>query len=124
MQAIAAGKIAPSPEGARFDLSFEGSIDGPGLKGSVHGVDVINIRADGRMELHIHAQFDLTDEGKVSFFADGVATLDPKGILHLRENVTLRSNSPSYAWVNSIPVWGIGTPNVATGEIRVEGYRA
>lgn len=39
MQAIAAGKVAPPPEGVRFDLSFEGSIDGPKLKGAVHGVD-------------------------------------------------------------------------------------
>lgn len=60
----------------------------------------------------------------MSFFADGVGTLDAKGILHIRENVTLRSNSPAHAWVNSIQVWAVGTANLATGEIRVKGYRA
>jgi len=124
LQAIMGGKAAPPPEGAPFDISFEGSLDGPKLKGSMHGVDYTNIRADGRTELHIHAQFDLTDGGKVSFFADGVGTLDAQGILHLRENVTLKSNSQAHAWVNSIQVWGIGTANLAAGEIRVKGYKA
>ncbi len=124
LQAITAGKAAPPPEGARFDVPFEGSIDGPKLKGSAHGVDYLNIRADGRVELHIHAQIDLTDGGKMSFFADGVGALDAKGIVQLRESATLKSNSPTHAWVNSIPVWAAGTVNLATGEIRVKGYRA
>jgi hypothetical protein len=124
MQALAAGKAAPPPERARFDVPFEGSINGPKLNGKAHGVDYLNIRADGRAELHIHAQVDLTDGGKVSFFADGIGTLDSKGIVHLRENVILKSNSPSHAWVNSIAVWGAGTINLATGEIRVKAYRA
>jgi hypothetical protein len=57
-------------------------------------------------------------------FADGVGTVDAKGIVQLRETVTLKSNSPAHAWVNSIGVWGVGTVNLATGEIRVKGYKA
>jgi hypothetical protein len=124
MQAIVAGKVAPPPEGARFDVSFEGPIDGPKLKGSVHLVDYANVRADGRVELHIHAQFDLTDGGKMAFFADGVGTLDAKGILHVRENGSLKSNSPAHAWVNQIQVWAAGTVNLTTGELRVKAYKA
>ncbi len=124
LQAIAAGKAAPPPEGARFDISLEGSVDGPKFKGSWHGIDYLNIRADGLPELHIHGQFDLTDGGKVSMFADGVGTIDAKGIVQLRENVTLKSNHPAHAWVNSIVVWGVGTVNLATGEVRVKGYKA
>jgi hypothetical protein len=124
LQAIAAGKAAPPPEGARFDISLEGSVDGPKLKGSWHGVDYLYIRADGLPELHIHGQFDLTDRGKVSMFADGVGIIDAKGIVQLRENVTLKSNYPAHAWVNSIVVWGVGTVNLATGEVRVKGYKA
>jgi hypothetical protein len=56
--------------------------------------------------------------------ADGVGTLDVHGILNLRENVRLKSNSLAYAWVNSIPVWGIGTANLAAGQIRVKEYKA
>jgi hypothetical protein len=124
LQAIVAGKAAPPPEGARFDVLFEGPIDGPKLKGSIRGVDYVNIRADGRVELHIHAQFDLTDGGKVSFFADGVGTLDAKGIVHIRYNPMLKSNSPAHAWVNQIPVRAAGTVNLATGELRVKAYKA
>ena len=124
LQAIAAGKVAPPPEGARFDISLEGSVDGPNFKGSWHGVDYLNIRADGLSELHIHGQFDMTDRGKVSMFADGVGTIDAKGIVHLRENVALKSNYSAHAWVNSIVVWGVGTVNLATGEVRVKGYKA
>jgi hypothetical protein len=39
LQAIAGGKAPPPPEGARFDMSLEGSVDGPKLKGSWHGVE-------------------------------------------------------------------------------------
>jgi hypothetical protein len=87
-------------------------------------VDYLNIRADGLPELHIHGQFDLTDGAKVSMFADGVGTIDANGIVQLRENVTLKSNYPAYAWVNSLVVWGVGTVNLATGEVRVKGYKA
>lgn len=104
MQAIATGKAAPPPEGARFDVSLEGSVDGPKIKGSWHGVDYLNIRSDGLCELHIHGQFDLSDGGKLSMFADGVGTIGANGIVQLRENVTLKSNNPAYTWVNSIVV--------------------
>lgn len=48
--------------------------------------------------------------GKVSMFADGVGTVDANGSLQLRQNVTLKSNSPAHAWVNSIAVRGSGRP--------------
>ena len=57
-------------------------------------------------------------------FAEGVAPVDANGIVQLRENVTLKSNYPAHAWVNSIAVWGVGTVNLATGEVRVKGYKA
>jgi len=46
LQGIAWGKAAPPPEGARFDISLKGSVDGPKLSGSWHGVEYANIRAD------------------------------------------------------------------------------
>ena len=90
----------------------------------MHSVNYVNIRADGRVDQHVHEQFDLTDGGKVAVFADGVGTLDANGILHLRVNVSCKSSSPAYVWMNSIQVWGIGTANLATGEIRIKGYKA
>jgi hypothetical protein len=74
MADIASGQAAPPPEGARFDVAFEGSMTGPKLQGTVKGVDYINIRADGRAELHIHGEFTTQDNQKIALFADGVAT--------------------------------------------------
>jgi hypothetical protein len=73
---LLAGEASIPPEGARFDFPFEGVSAGPRLKGTVKGVDYANLRADGRVELHLHAE--ITDEAgkKVALFADGVLGLD------------------------------------------------
>ena len=47
-QALMAGTTAPPPEGARFDVPFEGASNGPRLRGKVAGVDYLRVRADGR----------------------------------------------------------------------------
>ena len=60
-------------------------------------MDYLNIRADGRIEFHGHARFDLKDGGKVSMFAEGLGTVDANGILQIRESVTLKSNSPDHS---------------------------
>jgi hypothetical protein len=124
LEAIASGKAAPPPEGARFDLLSEGTIEGPKLKGKVYVIDYANVRADGRLDLHIHGRIELSDGVKVAISAEGLATPDPTGIMQLRHSWTLRSNSSAYSWVNSMPVWASGTANMATGEIRLKGYEA
>jgi hypothetical protein len=124
LQAIAAGKAAPPPEGARFDVMDEGTVDGPKLKGKLYVTDYANIRADGRIDLHVHGRIELADGGKVAVSGEGLAIPDPSGIMQLRHAWTLRSNSPPHSWVNSTPVWASGTVNLATGEIRLKGYRA
>jgi hypothetical protein len=43
-------------------------------------------------------------------------------VVQLRENATLTTNPPEYAWVNTIQVWAPGTVDVAKGEIRIKGY--
>ncbi|MFQ6028772.1 MAG: DUF3237 family protein [Dehalococcoidia bacterium] len=107
MEAVASGQVAPPPQGARFDVSFAGASSGPKIKGTITGVDYLNLRADGKAELHIHAE--LTDEAgeKISFFADGVATpREGTPIFDLRENATLTTASPAYAWVNALQIGG------------------
>jgi hypothetical protein len=84
-------------------VAFEGSATGPKLDGTIKGVDYINIRADGRVELHIHGEITTNDNQKIALFADGVATpQEGSPILQLRENVTLTTSSPAYAWVNAL----------------------
>lgn len=124
LPAIAARKAAPPPEGAWFDLSIEGTVEGPRLNGRLVAVDHVTLHADGRLELHAHARVELADGGRVSVSADGLATPDSRGVVHIRETWTLRSNSPAHAWVNSTPVQTSGTVNLGTGELRLKGYRA
>ncbi len=125
MEAIVSGQSAPPPEGARFDVVFQGKSTGPKLKGTLSGVDYIHIRADGRIQLHIHAEITTDDGEKISFFADGVGSPEPgTPVIQIRENVTLTTSSPAYSWVNTLQVWATGTVNLAIGQVKVKGYAA
>ncbi len=117
------GGQTPPPEGARFDVYFEGPVTGAKLKGTVKGVDYLDLRADGRGQLHIHAEITTDDGKKIALAADGVATPE-KGspVFQLRENVTLTTNHPELAWVNPIQIWAPGTVDVSKGEIRIKAY--
>ena len=123
--ALMAGTVAPPPEGARFDIPFEGVSDGPKLKGKVAGFDYLRVRADGRFELHIHATITTDDGQRISLHADGVALPQPGSpIAGLRENVTLFTSSKAYTWVNGLQVWGTGTVNLAEQVVSIRGYSA
>ena len=125
LEALVAGKTTPPPEGARFDVAFEGVVRGPKLKGTVAGVDYIHVRADGRFQLHIHAEITTEDGEKIAYFADGVATPEEGGsVAQLRENVTLTTSSHAYAWVNQLPVWVRGAADLAKQQVNVKGYAA
>ena len=125
MADILSGQAAPPPGGARFDVAFEGSATGPKLDGTVKGVEYLNIRADGRVDKHIHAVITTKDDQKISLFADGVSTAqEGSPILQLRENHTLTSSSPDYAWVNALQIWAIGTVDTAQGRVNIKGYIA
>jgi hypothetical protein len=125
MDALMAGETAPPPEGARFDVAFEGSSSGPKLKGNIVGVDYLHVRADGRFQLHIHAEITTDDGAKISVFGDGVA-LPREGspIAELRENVTLTTSSKAYSWVNRLQVWAKGTVDLEKQVVEVKGYAA
>jgi Protein of unknown function (DUF3237) len=121
--AVSSGQVRPPAEGARFDVYFEGPIAGPKVKGTVKGVDYLNIRADGRGQLKIHAEITTGDGKKIALAADGVVIPEQGSpLFQLRENVTLTTNHPEYAWLNPIQVWAPGTVDVAKGEIRIMGY--
>lgn len=123
MDALFSGQAPPPPEGASFDVYFEGPVTGAKLSGSVKGVDYLHIRADGRSQLHIHAEITTEDGKKIALAADGVALGSPP-VLELRENVTLTTSHPEHSWVNAIQIWAPGTVDLAAGQIRVKGYAA
>ena len=125
IEALATGQVSPPPEGGRVDVHFEGHCRGSRVNGTVAGVDYIQIRADGRIQLHIHAELTTDDGEKISIFADGVATPEEgTAIMQLRENVTLSTSSPAYSWVNQIQVWGQGTVDLAKSEVNIKVYAA
>jgi hypothetical protein len=124
LESLMAG-AAPPPEGARFDVRFEGSSSGPKLKGTASGIDYIRVRADGRFELHIHAEMTTEDGHRIALFADGVGLPQPGSpIVQLRENATLFTCSKKYAWVNALQVWGTGTADMLQRVVHIKGYAA
>lgn len=123
MEALLSGQVAPPPEGARFDVSYEGTILGATLTGSVKGVDYVQVRADGRFQLHIHGEITTDDGKKIAVATDGVGIGAPP-VMELRENTTLTTSVPELSWVNTIQTWGRGTVDFSKGEVRIAGYVA
>jgi hypothetical protein len=123
LDAVLSGVADIPPQGARYDLAFEGPVIGQRLRGTVKLIDYLHVRPDGRVELHIHAEITTEDGKKVALFADGVALFEagpPVG--DLRENVTLTTAEPDYAWVNPLQIWARGTVDLDKGEAHIAGY--
>jgi Protein of unknown function (DUF3237) len=122
-EVVLSGQTPPPAEGARFDVYFEGPVTGARLNGTVKGIDYLHIRADGRAQLDIHAEITTEDGKKIALAADGVAIpQEGSSVFQLRENATLTSNHPEYAWVNPLQIWAPGTVDVGKGEVRIKGY--
>jgi Protein of unknown function (DUF3237) len=122
MESILAGKEKVPPQGARFDVAFEGNGTGR-LSGRVRGVDYLRMRADGRIDLDIRATIETGDGCRIGLSADGVAMFRPgEPIADLRENVTLTTAAAGCAWVNTHQIWGVGSVNLATGKIHIDAY--
>lgn len=122
MEAILTGAAVPPPSGLRVDIAFVGESRGL-VAGSIRGVDYLNIRADGRMELDIKAELTTPEGDKIALAAGGVGIPQPDSTESLlRENVKLTTASPRYAWLNGLEIWATGTADIATGEVSVRGY--
>ena len=122
MESVLAGQEKVPPQGARFDVAFEGNATGR-LSGRVRGVDYLRMRADGRIQLDIRATIETDDGVRIALSADGVAVLrEGEPIADLCENVTLTTAAASHAWVNTRQIWAPGTVNLATGKIHVDAY--
>jgi len=111
------------PEGARVNVSFEGELTGPRLKGKIVGTDYVLIRGDGLARLNVQAVITTPDGARIAFWADGVGNVEGT-TAHLRENVTLQTAAPAYAWVNRLQLWATGESDLASGKARLRGYAA
>ena len=122
---LLSGTVAMPASGARFDVYFEGPVTGEKVVGTIKGIDYLRFRADGRMELDIHAEITTEDGRKISVKADGVCLPRPESsISDLKENVTLFSTFEEFSWVNPLQVWATGTVDLAKGQIHIKGYEA
>ena len=55
------------------------------------------MRADGRVEVHYHAEITTADDKKIALEANGVLTLEPGSpIAQLRKTVALTTAAPEY----------------------------
>ena len=122
LEAILAGKEKVPPQGARFDVAFEGRAKGR-LSGRVRGVDYLRMRGDGRIDLDIRATIETDDGHRIALSADGVAAPHAaEPIADLSENVRLTTAAAEYAWVNTRQIWAPGTVNLAAGKVHIEAY--
>ena len=122
MDAILSGKEKIPPQGACFEVAFNGRSHGR-LSGRVRGIDYLLARADWRVELDIRATIETDDGHRVALSGDGVAA--PRSgelIADLVESVCLTTAVEKYAWVNTRLIWAVGTVNLATRRIHIEGY--
>lgn len=112
------------PAGARFDIAVEGVSDGPRLRGTVAAVDHLDIRADGRQQIELHGRITTHDGCDIALAATGVCMDAAEGssICPLRENVTLTTAHPEYAWVNGLQIWAVGVFDTASNEVHLKGY--
>ena len=123
MAALSSGQAALPPEGARFDQSFEGTLRGPRLYGRITGTDYLQVSADGRFRLHIHAQIHTDDGQDISFISEGVTYQGERSCeTELRATVSLFSSSPQYKWLNPLQVWALGSLDLDKGSATVRGY--
>ena len=122
LDAILSGKEKIPLQGARVDVAFEGRAVGR-LAGLVRGTDYLRIRADGRIDLDIHAVVETEDGCRIALTADGVG--NPRAgepVADLFENASLTTAAEEYAWVNARQAWGFGTVDFATGKIHIDAY--
>ena len=93
------------------------------LAGRVPGIDYLQLRADGSIDLDILAIIETEDGHRIALPADGVGvSCAAEPIADLHENVSLTTAAEDYGWVNARQVSEVGTVNFATGKVHIDAY--
>lgn len=116
-QEMTAGESPIPPQGARFDIAFEGELSGDTINGTIKGVDYMEVRADGHFILNLQASITTTEGVVIKVVETGI---NHKGALRL--NLTFHTADKKYSWLNTAQVWAVGQVNFVTGEAKVKGY--
>jgi hypothetical protein len=93
-------------------------IAGPRLKGTIVGVDYVEVRADGRFQLNIQATITTDDGASIALVADGVAIPSSGALVPLRKNVQMTTAVPHYTWVNQLYIWVRGSADMSVGRLQ------
>lgn len=101
--------IGRTPAGTRVDFPFEGTATSPHWDGErpVRGVDYVTVRADGNMDLDIHATIGEKKE-TVSYRATGVSIGHEDRTASPQELITFQTGNEELAWLNSAVGVGLG----------------
>lgn len=123
-QALTSGQVKPPPEGARFDISFAGQVEGEQINGTIEGVDYLTVRADGRFMLDLHASITTHDGEKIAVYESGLLLPpeDDSRIARLQMSMQFTTASTQYAWMNAIQCWALGEVDWNTGAVTVQAY--
>lgn len=123
MEALTGGKAPIPAGGARFDQTFEGVLRGPRLRGTIAGIDYLNVRGDGLFQLHLHARVTTEAGAHIALASEGVSLqVEGERQTQLRASVSLFTAAEAYAWVNKLPLWAVGSLDPATGQASIEAY--
>lgn len=118
--ADAAGGAAIPTQGARFDVTFEGEVGGPRLKGIITGTDYVLLTATGGSQLYIRSRITTEDGHHIAVTAEGMAVPRAGSALaDLSEAMTFSTAAPSYTWLNDVRAEGTGVVDSQTGQIKL-----
>jgi hypothetical protein len=114
-----AGEPIP-PEGARFDVYFEGDIRGERLQGKVTGVDYVTLGPDRVAHLHVHAHITTNDGCHIAIHSEGFARRRAGSTLaDTHETMTFATSDEQYKWINRVRAAGTGTSDTQNGRIEI-----
>ncbi len=120
---LVSGQKTPGPEGARFDLAFEGTVDGPDIKGTIKGIDYLEVRADGKFMLNIQAMIETEDGKRIAVKEDGILYPGANGKANIQLNLQFTTHYPEYQWMNHLQVWALTDVDMQRGEVKVNAYK-
>lgn len=111
--------IGKTPAGVRIDFPFEGTATSEHWDGErpVKGVDYVTVRADGNMDLDIHATIGEKKEA-VSYKAIGVSIANEDQSADPKELIVFQTGNDELAWLNNEVAVAFG--HGAGGKITLE----
>ena len=100
-----------------------GILRGPRLTGTISGIDYLTVRADGLFQLHLHARVTTEDGTDISMSSEGVSMqMEGERLAQLRAAVSLFTASETYAWLNQLRLWAMGTLDPVKGKALIRAF--